>query len=790
VTTTPSTTPSFPYQEDGYWELVAPNLAWVYIAYGHIAPGYSVSVEVPSIHWTDDNGVIWQPVGLAYATLPRFVTDSGSQFTLTDETHRFTVSSPAISSELVAYTGPFDCFDAEVYEGSYDTACDNFMAHWRNQYMDVDALYMNFGDYFWQSMEDLPDHRDRFFEQRCLGAIFPFGHFCHFYDQLRGNAYVSLANAVWRNGVEAMGNGGVCQEQCQNHHRSFDKLDMGESISIAISWESGNVVGAVPTPIPAVYVPLELYVLVENPHHQDSPPSSPTPDPCELGPGTPTPTITPVWGLTATPLATDDPCYEPPPTIELLPTFTPTSSPVPNEPTFWLDWVSQDDTYTSNGTGQNDWHYKSFTYDLPPGLAIYGHYLEYSFSGGISLVEVWNNAYIAGLYQSFPYYVSTGANHVSYANPNSGTYIYCDIADGYPGLFEAMLDLCPNMTANGYHYGNAIMTDNAGYWLGLRGLGASMTARHAVIVGYAPGIIPPTLTPSPSPTATLTPSPSPSGTRISTFTPSPTRTPKLENLDPDDPAYCMVWDYLHTPTPTLQGTATASPTPRYSATPSATPTSTATLTPHITMTQVSLWKTATALVGPNPGGTATANAVSVWGTGTADAYRLSLTGTSMAITLTQNPLATATQAAQQTQTQAPQATSQAQSTATAAAATSDWMNSTPGNQGTATAQAWGTLVSTLQNGAGSGGDTMSGDEGNIVEGGGSGFGFGFSTTTRLGSCMDLLPETNIMRLKTPRIRMCIRWVSFPSIKLFGVRVPIELVLLPAVMRIIAWIWKY
>jgi hypothetical protein len=85
---------------------------------------------------------------------------------------------------------------------------------------------------------------------------------------------------------------------------------------------------------------------------------------------------------------------------------------------------------------------------------------------------------------------------------------------------------------------------------------------------------------------------------------------------------------------------------------------------------------------------------------------------------------------------------------------------------------------------------MSGDEGNIVEGGGSGFGFGFSTTTRLGSCMDLLPETNIMRLKTPRIRMCIRWVSFPSIKLFGVRVPIELVLLPAVMRIIAWIWKY
>lgn len=159
----------------------------------------------------------------------------------------------------------------------------------------------------------------------------------------------------------------------------------------------------------------------------------------------------------------------------------------------------------------------------------------------------------------------------------------------------------------------------------LRSLGAAGGTKPRLVVDYVPPTLTPTASPSASATATASHTPSPSATATSTATPTPTASatatstptgsPSPTTTAPptptDEPSATATLAATPTATPTATDTATATPTATGSthvppptatrtASPSATATPTITPTPDLLATATALAATLTA-VAPSPG---------------------------------------------------------------------------------------------------------------------------------------------------------------------------------------------
>ena len=260
----------------------------------------------------------------------------------------------------------------------------------------------------------------------------------------------------------------------------------------------------------------------------------------------------------------------------------------------------------------------------------------------------------------------------------------------------------------------------------------------------------------PSPTAGPTASPSPS--------PSPTAGPTLNPTV----AYCQQPHYLGTPEQYYY----ASPTPIATATP---------VMPNATATYDSMTVT------PVLAATATKIAQELSAT---MAYYISptprtfptWTPTPYTITPTPGDGAQAT-------SQAVNATSTAAAFGTLSASATSEVYSATVIAGQATMRA----VATLEAAASVPGGTTSGNFAGSTMGTGPGVSDGFVFNMGMGwyqgGCYTIIPDANLKLVQLRKVQVCVRWVQFPQMVLFGVPIPFDAILIIPLMGLVRWVYS-
>lgn len=274
-------------------------------------------------------------------------------------------------------------------------------------------------------------------------------------------------------------------------------------------------------------------------------------------------------------------------------------------------------------------------------------------------------------------------------------------------------------------------------------------------------------------------------------TPTPTGLPLVT------PDYCSSWHYIGTPDSYYETLAAPTPTP--SPTPS--PTFTASPkppTPNMTQTLGFFgspsatwlgWQTAT---GVYVGATMTMWAINSPTPSPIYTWSPSPTMTAWCQDLTNYALCTVSAQTARAQTQTAVASpSLIPFGATMQAAT--WqvgqVTQVAGYR-TATAVA-GEVASNLQSVPNSAGGLAPGGEYGTGGNGGSGAGlnFNFSLSVVGGSCILVIPDFDLGIVRLRPVQVCVRWVSFPEMELFGIPIPFDAILIFPLMAIAGWILR-